>query len=792
MKRRSMTKLVAVLMLLVMAVSLMSQSVFAAQDVNSRLEGLGELSDRGAVLGGSQADTGWIALGGEGFSKGDAEYTSIALDNNNVPYVVYVDAKNDKKATVKKYTDKGWQTVGKEGFSPKKIKNTSIVFDKNNTPYVLYIEESSNKIAVSKLVKDKWTDVGYFVGYGDEAALAVDSKGTIYVAYTYSTKNILCGLSLGGIVVNKYVKGLWLPEFSLSSLVKNNLYSAPSIALDSRDNPYVAFNNNGINVMKASGFGWNSINLEGKPNKNNVKYVSLAIDKDGKPLVAFQDNKGKAVVSNTKNGYWEVSEGKAEYVSLTVSKDGTPYIAYVDQKNGNKAVVKKFEDNKWNSLGNGISKGKAKYTSIVADNNGGVYVAYQDDANKKKATVSKFTNQLVVKFETDGGTQIPDQYVPYNGKVIRPEDPVKEGYIFENWYVDSFFIEEYDFETPVKSNLTLYAKYSQEKTCNLTVNVVGNGSVEGWANGETKKFTLGDKVTLLAIPEDDSKLVYWKDEFGRVVSTDAEFTFDLGCPETFTAYFIEKSKYLVTFKNGNGEIIKSVYLLEGDDVEFPKAPALYGHKFIGWDKTAEEIKEAQEDVVVTALYEKLAQTVTVAVYGGSGSGVYNVKDYVTVVADEPKEGEKFAFWEDKAGNILSFTASYGFTVTRDIELFAVYQSEFDRDEAEATISITNVTVTDEKISFVAERVVPPGNSIITHGIIVTNDASIGESKTEFIIGKDGVLKASALTKGLIGVFVLNKVAEQNETWYARGYVIYKDSEGEVYTVYSDIVNATRE
>jgi len=789
MRRRGLRKLIAVVMLLVMAVSAMPQSVFAAPKTDSVYGVSGDLAPTNDAAG-----NGWIALGGEGFSKGAAHYTSIALDKNNVPYVVFVDGGNGNAATVKRYTGSGWETVGKEGFTPKNVKNTKIVIDKNNTPYVVYVEESSNKIVASKFANGKWTSIGSLVGYGDEAALAVDSKGTPYVAYTYSTKNILCGLNLSGIVVSKYVLGVWLPEFSLGSVQKNNLYSAPSIAFDAKGNPYVAFNNDGINVMKASGFGWSCINIGGKPAKASVKDVTLAIDKDGKTYVAYQDNKGRAVVSkNKKDEYWEVSDGKAEFVSLALDKDGTPYVAFVESKGGDKAVVKKLEDGNWITVGDGsLSKGKAKYTSIAVDSEGSVYVAYQNNDEKKKATVSKYTNKFVVTFNTDGGTEIPEQYVPYNGKVERPEDPVKEGYVFENWYTDSSFKKVYDFDTPVKGNLTLYAKYKKIKTATLKIKWEGDGSVSGWENGEEKVFTAGSTVSLKAEADKNSKFMYWKDSSGRVISSNPEYTFELGVNETLTAYFLEKSKYLVTFKNGNGEIIQSVYFWEDEEVVFPKPPAMFGYTFIGWDKTAEEIQEAQKNVVVTALFEKIEKTVTVEVYGGSGSGQYNLKDYVIVVADEPEEGKKFAYWEDENGNILSYYAKYGFTATRDIVLTAVFVSESDEYEEEATISITNITITDERISFVAERSIPAGNTIIVHEIIATNDPSIGESEDEFVLENDGVYKAKALTTGLVGIFVLNKSTELNETWYARGYVVYKDSEGDVHTIYSDIVQATRE
>ena len=51
----------------------------------------------------------WITVGDAGFSEGMAFETSIAIDKNGTPYVVYQDSKNGDKATVIKYSD----TLGK-------------------------------------------------------------------------------------------------------------------------------------------------------------------------------------------------------------------------------------------------------------------------------------------------------------------------------------------------------------------------------------------------------------------------------------------------------------------------------------------------------------------------------------------------------------------------------------------------------------------------------------------------------------------------------------------------------
>ena len=69
-------------------------------------------------------------------------------------------------------------------------------------------------------------------------------------------------------------------------------------------------------------------------------------------------------------------------------------------------------------------------------------------------------NHYSVKFNTNGGSTIADQDVVWNEKATRPEtDPTKSGMTFDGWYKDAELTQEYDFDTPVTENVTLYAKW---------------------------------------------------------------------------------------------------------------------------------------------------------------------------------------------------------------------------------------------------------------------------------------------------------------------------------------------
>ncbi|MFR8250830.1 MAG: InlB B-repeat-containing protein, partial [Anaerovoracaceae bacterium] len=75
---------------------------------------------------------------------------------------------------------------------------------------------------------------------------------------------------------------------------------------------------------------------------------------------------------------------------------------------------------------------------------------------------SSETEQYTVIFESNGGSVVEKQTVADGQKVSRPEDPTKEGFVFEGWYTDSGMTTAYDFGSEVTESFTLYAKWAEK------------------------------------------------------------------------------------------------------------------------------------------------------------------------------------------------------------------------------------------------------------------------------------------------------------------------------------------
>lgn len=69
-------------------------------------------------------------------------------------------------------------------------------------------------------------------------------------------------------------------------------------------------------------------------------------------------------------------------------------------------------------------------------------------------------NDYYVSFVTEHGDPPTSQNVKYNGTANDPGKLSEEGYTFDGWYTDDNYSTKFDFTKPIKSNTTVYAKWT--------------------------------------------------------------------------------------------------------------------------------------------------------------------------------------------------------------------------------------------------------------------------------------------------------------------------------------------
>jgi hypothetical protein len=133
---------------------------------------------------------------------------------------------------------------------------------------------------------------------------------------------------------------------------------------------------------------------------------SLATDNNGVPYIVYSEYinaqaDGIGVVKKFENNTWQTvgnvfyaNFGNVSiYSSLVFSSSNVPYLTYSDNLNSDKIAVLKLDNGIWQHVGTPwISEANSRYSTLQFDTNGTPYVAYRDGANFNKITVKKFEN----------------------------------------------------------------------------------------------------------------------------------------------------------------------------------------------------------------------------------------------------------------------------------------------------------------------------------------------------------------------------------------------------------------
>ncbi len=360
------------------------------------------------VLTAGQAQAAWQQVGAAGFSIYRANWTSLALDSNDTPYIAYSDEAKDFKASVMKFDGNNWVQVGSAGFSPDWADWTSLALDGSGTPYIAYLDGgNSGKVSVMKFDGNNWVQVGaagFSAGGAYYISFALDSNNTPYVAYEdwgNNSKASVMKFDFDGTSSSWQQVGT--AEFSPGTA------DDISLILDSSNTPYIAYqdgaNSDKASVMKFNGISWQQVGAAGF-STGEANYTSLALDNSDTPYIAYTDYRGYGNSANKANvmkfdgnnwvqvGTAGFSAGEAYGTNLALDSNGTPYIAYKDGANSDKESVMKFDGDNWVQVGAaGFSAGTvfSVTISLALDSNDTPYIGYKDNGNSGKASVMKFT-----------------------------------------------------------------------------------------------------------------------------------------------------------------------------------------------------------------------------------------------------------------------------------------------------------------------------------------------------------------------------------------------------------------
>ena len=282
----------------------------------------------------------------------------------------------------------------------------------------------------------------------------------------------------------------------------------------------------------------------------------------------------------------------------------------------------------------------------------GAYVTV--DLGKANGTPVVYT----ITFNSNDGTSVAPQNINAGEKLTEPTPaPTKEGFTFDGWYEDSTFSKKFDFNTPITDNMTLYAKWTENKYT-LTFDANGGSGTMTPVTDLTGEYTL---------PANEFTAPSGKQFKGWSLTTDGAIVTKVDMTENRTVYAIWENIPVVTYtvsfaaNGGTGTMadvtgISGEYTLPANGFTAPAGKQFKAWSVGGVEKAVGDKITVTANTTVTAVWEAIEYNVTVT--GGTasvGAGTPITKatmgTTVTLTAGAAPTGKVFDKWEVVSGGI---------------------------------------------------------------------------------------------------------------------------------------------
>jgi hypothetical protein len=306
-------------------------------------------------------------------------YTSLAIRaSDNRVFISYIDA---SEAAVKTINSSDWSPKTVAGVSPEG-RYTSVAIDKNGRPGVVYFRVENAQLVYSYNTSgNSWTHTTLDVAgdVGISSSLDITFSGHPYVGYGNITSQDL-----------KYAYA-FLNIWKKSNILASGYYAgqSQSLKLDSSGRPQIAYYDASTGDLKLA--SWNGSVWELRTvdaSANDVgRYVSLVLDGANRPHISYYD----ATAGDLKYAYWNgsawsiktvVSDGDVgRYSSIDVNSVNRPFISFYDATNGDLRLAYLSPIDAWVSEPVDTAGNVGQYTAVTVDLYDLTHISYYDVTN---------------------------------------------------------------------------------------------------------------------------------------------------------------------------------------------------------------------------------------------------------------------------------------------------------------------------------------------------------------------------------------------------------------------------
>ncbi len=294
-----------------------------------------------------------------------------------------------------------------------------------------------------------------------DVAPAVENENGILIT---DVKPQDAGGEIESVVVNAsdVMSGAIINSVSLTKDVLENIAGAANATLEitlndsdesDADEISVSFDNNALTEINDASAGSVELSVtvdkpedtELTPDQQDAKdSIDSRLEETEVYSFAVVDESGSDVLSNTAN-----------------DAEATVTVRYMMPVGANKRVVVYTidEDGGISRVSNTVYDSENNTVTITLTNSVTFLVGTETYSTGSSTINVGILVRHTVTFKSNGGTDVAGQLVKRGGYVTEPEDPTREGYEFDGWYIDEDLTEEFDFDSKVTGRLTLYASW---------------------------------------------------------------------------------------------------------------------------------------------------------------------------------------------------------------------------------------------------------------------------------------------------------------------------------------------
>jgi len=354
----------------------------------------------------------WVPVGDTEFIYTDDPF--LVIDSQDIPYLLYRNYWDNNRGIVVKFENDIWDHAGSPPFSHMIYPGYynmiaawgthELAIDNNNIPYVAY-RDLNGVICVRKLEDNTWHFVGGSpIVSGEYISLVIDENNIPHVAYSlYTNAYEEAGYH---IAVIKYEDSIW--QLVGDPIFVHEMYESDhnSLLFDNNNNLYLAYLTSNyitgpynLNIKKFESGVW--VEMINPETASEFFDYEFKVDSQNTLYIAYTDEENKnIIVKKFEDNSWQIvgeieSEGDNHRTpSLAINHNDIPFVSYAIEIHDPiswTAAVKKFENGNWQNVGN-VSD-YLIVESITFDSNNmlfGIFIEPKLELNTIGATVKKF------------------------------------------------------------------------------------------------------------------------------------------------------------------------------------------------------------------------------------------------------------------------------------------------------------------------------------------------------------------------------------------------------------------